>query len=376
MGPTGEMPTAEMLAAAGQRQRLPIAVRAPLVAASLVVVAAGLRAGASILAPFMLAAFITVVSMPALVWLRRNGAPLPVAIVLIVLLDAVVIAVVGWIVLQSAAELRIVAPTYLARIQEIEALGIARLQALGYEVSALEYREIVNPERMFALATGVALRLTGIIGVVLLILLYLVFMLAESAGLPAKLNRAFGHRFGEVSRLGQVVREIQHYLALKTLVSLATGIIVGMAAAFIGVDFALFWGFLAFALNYVPSLGSILAAIPAILVAMLQLGPGPAASLAAVYLAVNIVLGSILDPILVGRRLGLSTLVVLLSLVFWGWAWGVIGMFLAVPLTASAKIAMENSPSLHPIAVLLGPVPAPIGLAGRRAMKAGASPPG
>lgn len=303
-----------------------------------------------------LAAFITVVSIPPLQWMRRKGVPLALAVMIIVLVDATIIAAFGLIILQSAVELRTVAPEYLARIQALELQLIQRLQAAGYDISAVSYQEVVNPERLFALITGTALRITGIVGVTLLVLLYVVFMLAESTALPGKLRQAFGETLPVSNRLREIVVDVQQYLTLKTVISLATGILVGTAAALIGVDFALFWGFLAFVLNYIPSIGSFLAAVPAVVVALLQLGPGPAVVLALVYVAINVVLGSVLDPILVGRSLRLSTLVVLLSLMFWGWVWGIIGMFLAVPLTAAAKIAMENNPSLRTIAILLGPV--------------------
>jgi AI-2 transport protein TqsA len=303
-----------------------------------------------------LAAFITVVSIPPLQWMRRRGVPLPLAVLIIVLVDATIIAAFGLIILESAIELRTVAPEYLARVQEIELQLIRRLQAAGYDISAVSYQEVVNPERLFGLITGTALRITSIMGVTLLVLLYVVFMLAESAALPGKLRQAFGDAVPVSGRLREIVADVQQYLTLKTVISLSTGILVGIAAALIGVDFALFWGFLAFVLNYIPSIGSFFAAVPAILVALLQLGPGSAVMLALVYIAINVVLGSVLDPILVGRSLRLSTFVVLLSLMFWGWVWGIIGMFLAVPLTAAAKIAMENNPSLRTVAILLGPV--------------------
>lgn len=303
-----------------------------------------------------LAVFITVVSIPPLQWMRRKGVPLALAVFIIVLVDATVIAAFGLIILQSAIELRTVAPDYLARVQDIELQLIQRLQAAGYDISAVSYQEVVNPERLFGLITGTALRITGIVGVTLLVLLYVVFMLAESSALPGKLRQAFGEAFPVSGRLREIAADVQHYLTLKTVISLTTGILVGIAAAAIGVDFALFWGFLAFVLNYIPSIGSFLAAVPAVIVALLQLGVGPALLLALIYIAINVVIGSVLDPILVGRSLRLSTLVVLLSLMFWGWVWGIIGMFLAVPLTAAAKIAMENNPSLRTVAILLGPV--------------------
>lgn len=349
--------TAEFAATPGDRRRRYSQVRRTLLhVAALVVVVAGLRAAASVLAPMALAVFITVVSIPPLQWMRRRGVPLPLAVMIIVLVDATVIAAFGLIILQSAIELRTVAPEYLARVQDLELQLIQRLQAAGYDISAVSYQEVVNPERIFGLITGTALRITGIVGVTLLVLLYVVFMLAESAALPGKLKQAFGEALPVSTRLREIVVDVQHYLTLKTVISLTTGILVGIACAAIGVDFALFWGFLAFVLNYVPSIGSFFAAVPALLVALLQLGPGPAAMLALVYITINVVIGSVLDPILVGRSLRLSTLVILLSLMFWGWVWGIIGMFLAVPLTAAAKIAMENNPGLRTVAILLGPV--------------------
>jgi AI-2 transport protein TqsA len=341
------------------RERFSPTVHGLIVAAAFVIVVAGLRAAAPVLAPFTLAMFIAIISLPALRFLTRRGVPAPVAILITVLIDAAVLVVVGAIVIQAIAELRVVAPNYLLRLQALELSAITRLEALGYEITDTPLRDMANPERMLGLVTSAARRLTGILGITLLIVLYIVFMLVESVGLPMKLNQAFGHRMARLADMRRVVNDVQHYLALKTLVSVTTGVLIGAGAEIIGVDFALFWGFLAFVLNYIPTFGSLLAAIPAVAVALLQLGVGPAVALASVSLTVNVILGSILDPIIVGRRLGLSVLVALFSLVFWGWAWGLIGLFLAVPITAAAKIVMESSKTLRPIAVLLGPVPEP-----------------
>jgi AI-2 transport protein TqsA len=340
-------------------ERLPRSLRALIIAAGVVIVVAGMRAAAPVLAPFALAVFVAIISLPVLNWLRHRGAPVPIAILATVLIDATVLVGAGAIILQAAGELGVVAPAYLVRLQALEAAAVARLETWGYEVSASPVRDLVSAERLFVVVTGAARRLTGVAGITLLLVLYVAFMLAESVGLPLKLKRAFGDRADHLSYLSRVVSDVQRYLAFKTLVSLATGILIGTGAAIIGVDFALFWGFLAFVLNYVPNIGSMLAAVPAILVALLQLGVGAAAALAGIFLTVNITLGSILDPIIVGRRLGLSTLAILFSLVFWGWTWGLIGLFLALPITATAKIVMEASTSLHPIAILLGPVPRP-----------------
>ena len=136
-----------------------------------------------------------------------------------------------------------------------------------------------------------------------------------------------------------------------------TGVIIGVALWLIGVDYPVLWGVLAFMLNFVPNIGSIIAAVPAVLLTIVQLGIGPAFLVAVVYVAVNILIGSILEPRFMGKGLGLSTLVVFVSLIFWGWVLGPVGMLLSVPLTMIFKIALESSPETRWIAVLLGSSP-------------------
>jgi predicted PurR-regulated permease PerM len=156
----------------------------------------------------------------------------------------------------------------------------------------------------------------------------------------------------------KIIVDVQRYLGIKTLISLATGILIGVWVAILGVDFPILWGILAFLFNYIPSLGSILAAVPTLLLALVQLGPGPAALVGLGYVVVNVALGTFVEPYFMGRKLGLSTLVIFLSLVFWGWVWGPVGMLLSVPLTMVVKILLENSENFRWVAVLLAPAPA------------------
>src|SRR5690606_25400577 len=151
-----------------------------------------------------------------------------------------------------------------------------------------------------------------------------------------------------------VTREVQRFLAIKTLISLATGILIGVSVWLAGLDFALLLGLLAFLLNYVPNIGSILAAIPGIMLALIQYGVSRALIVLAAYLAVNVALGNILEPNLMGRRFGLSTLIVVLSLIFWGWVLGPVGMLLSVPLTMIVKIMLEHTQDFRWLAILLG----------------------
>jgi AI-2 transport protein TqsA len=333
--------------------------RGAFLAACAVIVLAGLRAAASIIAPFLLAAFVAAVSLPALEWLRRLGARTGVAILAVVLLNAAVLSFFAWIALESIVELRVQLPAYMDRAQLLEETLRVRLRGVGLEVPPDYYATFVQPERLFEVATSAARNVTSVLSIGLLILLYLVFMLAESVAFPEKWRAVFGAESRSIGGATRALKQVQRYLALKTMISMGTGTLVGLGAWLLDVDFALLWGFLAFSLNYVPSIGSIVAAVPALLVALLQFGPARALALGGIYLAVNLTIGNVADPIIVGRELRLSPIIVIMSLVFWGFTLGLTGMFLAVPLTIALRIMLQSSASLGRYALLLGPLPEP-----------------
>jgi AI-2 transport protein TqsA len=145
-------------------------------------------------------------------------------------------------------------------------------------------------------------------------------------------------------------------MSMKTIISMVTGIFIALAMSLIGLDYPVLWGVLAFMLNFVPNIGSIIAAVPAVMLALVQLGYAPALIVAAVYIAVNVIIGSIVEPKYMGKGLGLSTLVVFVSLVFWGWVLGPVGMLLSVPLTITVKLALDSEPETQWLGQLLGPV--------------------
>jgi predicted PurR-regulated permease PerM len=188
-----------------------------------------------------------------------------------------------------------------------------------------------------------------------LIFILAIFLLLEAGTLTAKMAAAFGEGHVHLETFRQLFEDINRYLVIKTWISLLTGLLAGVLCAAAGVDFPVLWGVLAFVLNYVPNIGSIVAAIPPTLLALLRLGSGASLAVAAGYVVINTVLGNMVEPRVMGNGLGLSPFVVLLSLVFWGWVLGPIGMLLSVPLTMAVKIATESSDQTRWIAVLLGP---------------------
>ena len=217
--------------------------------------------------------------------------------------------------------------------------------------------EVLDPGVVFVFLRRLLAALGGMLGNGLVILLMIAFLLAEGSTFPRKLRLISRDPDRATRRWHAIGDDINRYMAIKTGTSLVTGIVVALWLMILGVDFPLLWGTLAFLLNYVPNLGSVLAALPAVLLALVQLGPGTAGLVVLGYGMVNFVVGSVLEPRSMGRGLGLSTLVVFLSLVFWGWVLGPVGMLLSVPLTASIKIVLESSESTRWAAVLLGSAP-------------------
>lgn len=194
------------------------------------------------------------------------------------------------------------------------------------------------------------------LGNLIWVLLFVVFILAETGSMEERLKRGVGdHRSKSmISTVRRINRAVQHYLGMKTLISLITGVLIALAMWIFKVPFAFLWGVLAFLLNFIPNIGSLVATIPPVLVALFNSGSfGNAFAVAAVAITIHMTVGNFLEPRLMGKGLNISPLVVLLSLVFWGWMWGPVGMLLSVPLTAAMKIAFEQTDSMRPLAVLM-----------------------
>jgi AI-2 transport protein TqsA len=323
--------------------------------AAFVVLVAGMSAAKVILVPFLLSVFIAIICAPPLFWLQRKGLPKWLALLIIVSGVLFIGLVIGSLVGTSVDDFSRNLPFYESRLQQQTASFIAWLDKTGLDTSSLALTEVFNPGTAVkftaALFNGLGSALTN----TFLILITVIFILLEAAGMPAKLARIFGGSEATLERFNEFVVNIKHYMAIKTLSSLLTGLLVFLLLTIVGVDYPLLWGLLAFAMNYVPNIGSILAAVPVVILTLIQLDPLHALLVTAGYLVINILIGTVLEPRFMGRELGLSTLVVFLSLLFWGWVLGPVGMLLSVPLTNTAKIALDSRDDTRWIAVLLGP---------------------
>lgn len=325
--------------------------------ACFVLVVAGLRAAQAICVPFLVALFVAMLARPLMRGLRRRRLPTGLAVAITLLVVAAVLIFLGYVLSLSLSRVTVRLPQYQARFQQEVGSFISWLEAHGVDTSALFRPEAADLDQLVDLATGTFVGVANVVTGLFLMLLMTTFLLLESGGFEAKLRKALGQRGELLERYERISDEVQRYLWIKTLVSLATGIFVGVWVAVVGLDFPLLWGFVAFLFNYVPNIGSILAALPAVALALVQLGVSGALLVLLGYVVTNVLWGSLVEPQVLGRRLRLSPLAVFLSLVFWGWVWGPLGMLLSVPITMVLKIAMENSEGLRDVAALLDPPP-------------------
>jgi predicted PurR-regulated permease PerM len=229
------------------------------------------------------------------------------------------------------------------------------LERFGMEHSQEAIPDLFDPQRIMGMVRTTLSNASGVAATGLLVLLAVLFILAEAPSLKAKLQVAFNPSPEAEERINQLLKRLSQYMSIKTLTSLATGVLIWAWLAFLGVDFAPLWGVLAFLLNFVPTIGSIVAAVPPVLLALVQLGFSEALFAAAGFMAVNIGIGNFVEPRIMGRGLGISTLAVFVSLLFWGWIFGLVGMFLAVPLTAALIATLDASAHTRPLAIMLGP---------------------
>jgi predicted PurR-regulated permease PerM len=334
--------------------RYSFAGRFLLSAAAFIIVVAGMRAAASLLIPFLLSLFIAIISAQPLFFLKQKKIPTFFAFLIVIIGVVAVGTLVAVIIGTSVDDFSRSVPAYQERLQGKTVEVLNWFEGLGVQVPRDKLLETFNPGAAMKLAAGMLSGFSKVLTNAFLILLTVVFILIEASGFPEKLKTAIADPEKSFSYLDRTIHNIQRYMAIKTWVSLATGVAIALWLLVLGVDYPLLWGLLAFLLNYVPNIGSIIAAVPAVLIAFIQIGAGSALLSGLGYLIVNFVVGSIIEPKIMGRGLGLSTLVVFLSLVFWGWVFGPVGMLLSVPLTMTVKIALDSSDDTRWIAVLLG----------------------
>lgn len=321
--------------------------------AAFIIVIAGIKAAEPIMVPFLLSLFITVLCAPPLSWLQQRNVPVAWAIVIIMSVVVTVALLLVVIVGASVNSFSEQIPLYQERLQLMTQQFSLWLQGLGVSVPQVVWRDYLDPGIAMAFAGQLLSSFGNVMANGFLILLTVIFILTEMGLFMRKMHAVAENAHLSEANLNRFVRNINHYMAIKGWISLVTAGLITLWLAILGVDYAVLWGVLAFLLNFIPNLGSIIAAVPAVLLALVQIGPGTAALAGAGYLMANIVMGNIIEPRFMGKGLDLSTLVVFLSLVFWGWTLGTVGMLLSIPLTMAVKIALESYEETRWIGVIL-----------------------
>ncbi|GLS84225.1 AI-2E family transporter [Paraferrimonas haliotis] len=322
--------------------------------AFLVVILAGIKSASAMLVPFILSAFIAIICNPIITRMTERRVPKGIAILVIVGFAVLMGLWLAGLVGSSINEFTQQLPVYREKLLSEFAWFFELLARNNIQVSREQVVSYFDPGQAMSLATNMLSGVGNVMTNLFLIVLTVIFMLYEAPSLAKKVHYAFNDPDMRLQQIDEVLESINRYMVIKTLISLATGCVVGAGLWLIGVDYALLWAVVAFLFNYIPNIGSIIAAVPAVVLALVQLGPTAAGLTALLYLGSNTVMGNIVEPKFMGRGLGLSTLVVFLSLIFWGWLLGSTGMLLSVPLTMMVKIILESSEGGRWFAVLLG----------------------
>lgn len=338
--------------------RVDAATRTVVVLAAVVAVTLGLREAGAFFLPALTALFLAVISSPVVRWLEtRARMPGPVAILLTLLLDLGLVAGLGALLWASLAGLQQALPRYERALVSLAHEAVNPLRAWGWDASERILDAVSSADRWLNVAHDVLQKAGELAGNVVLVVLLLGFMLFERRSAQEKLALLLGRASPHLERAAHAAAEVQRYLVVKTALSAIVGALTGGWALLWGLDVPLLWGLLAFVLNYVPTLGPALSLMPPLVVAVLTHGPASAAGYAAGHLAIGFVIGNVIEPRWMGTTLGLSTLVVVLAMFFWGWMWGPLGALFAVPLTMILRSALESVEQTRWIAVLLGSRP-------------------
>lgn len=309
----------------------------------------------TVIVPLLVALLLSYLAYPLVEWMTKFKVPTAVAIGVVVLLAIGILGGFALLIRETVANFQGEYPRYEAQLETFWQSTLARLHIRAHDLQQLNLGEEVRGW-VKSLAASTLGSVVNFITQFLLVLFYLVFLLLGHHLVPQKLNQAFTpERGGEIAQiLDEMHEQVLRYIGLKTALSVAIGAITWATLVFFRVDFALLWGITAFVLYYIPTVGSIVASIPPILLALLQYDAWTALWVTTCLTGVQAVIGNVVEPRVMGKGLDLDPLIILVGLVFFGWMWGIIGAVLSVPLMVVVKIACAHVESLRPMAVLMG----------------------
>ncbi len=327
----------------------------PLVpVAALVIIFAGVIYAKSVITPFLLALFISIICAQPIEWLEKRKVPRSAALIIVILGLVMLFAAFIYLIGGTLSSFSSNVADYETSLSEMGDSLVVFLNDHGVKMSAEQLSGIIQPAKILQLTANAVNGLLNVMGKTFLVFLIVIFTLTEFGSFLVK-SKAINYGSGRsMDYIFTITQNIRQYLWIKTLVALAVGALIYVALLIIGVEYALLWALIAALMNYVPNIGSIIASIPAVLFALVQTGTGGAIWTLVSFMVIYNVVGNFIEPRIMGKGLGLSTLVVFLSLLFWGMIFGTVGMVLSVPITMAIKIILEQNEKTRWIALALG----------------------
>ena len=322
--------------------------------AAIIIIIAGVMYAESLIAQLLMAFFISIICAQPIAWLQKKKVPQGLAITIVFISIIGVFVGFGELIGTSLSSFSEDAPKYEQNLREMGAAIFQFADNNGVKISTDEMTKLFDPSKVMSITAGFLGQLGGFMGNAFTIFFLVLFLLMEVDSFSIKTRAIVKGSAGSLAYFNTIGDSIRHYLSIKTMTSLLTGTLIWISLAIVGVDYAIIWALIAFLLNYIPNIGSIIAAIPAVLFALVQLGFGGVIWTTGVFVAVNMVIGNVVEPKMMGKGMGLSTFIVFVSLIFWGFILGTVGMFLSVPLTMTIKIMLEQNPKTKWIAIFLG----------------------
>ncbi len=325
-----------------------------IIIAALVIIFAGMIYARSIITPLLLAIFIGIICAQPISWLEKKKMPRLIAVIAVIFGLILIFSSFGFLVGETLSSFSGNLPKYETTLTALSNSFIQSLNDKGFRIPRDQVSTLFQPAKVLEYTASALNGLFNMMGNTFLLFLIILFILMEFGSFKVKARAILTGTNESIAYLSTIAKNIRHYLWTKTIICIATGVLVYLALLIIGVDYPLLWALIAGLMNYIPNIGSIIAAFPAVLFALVQLGLGGAIWTLVSFILVNNILGNIIEPRIMGKGLGLSTLVVFFSLIFWGFIFGTIGMFLSVPITLTIKIILEQNEKTRWIALLLG----------------------
>ena len=322
--------------------------------AALIIIFAGVIYSKSIITPFLLALFISIICAQPISWLEKKRMPRWLALISIILGIFVIFSGFAYLIGNTLSSFSVNLSKYESTLTSISNAFIQYLNEKGLNIHQDKISALVQPAKILELTASTVNKLFNMVGDTFLIFLTIFFILMEFDSFFVKAKAIMIESDNSISYLSAILQNIRNYLIIKSLLCLLVGILIYFALLIIGVDYPLLWALIAGLMNFIPNIGSIISMIPTVLFALGQLGLGGALWTFSLSILIHIVIGYFIEPRIMGKGLGLSILVVFLSLLFWGFILGIGGMFLSVPITITIKIIMEQNEKTKWLAILLG----------------------